>query len=64
MYYALGLFVLTYVLMLALPKWRPFVALGSALIFIVSGMLPLGDVLPSVDFNVLLMIAGTAVISM
>ena len=38
MYYALGLFVLTYVLMLALPKWRPFVALGSALIFIVSGM--------------------------
>ena len=59
MYYALGLFVLTYVLMLALPKWRPFVALGSALIFIVSGMLPLGDVLPSVDFNVLLMIAGT-----
>ena len=59
MYYALGLFVLTYVLMLALPKWRPFVALGSALIFIVSGMLPLGEVLPSVDFNVLLMIAGT-----
>lgn len=59
MYYALGLFVLTYVLMLALPKWRPFVALGSALIFIVSGMLPLGDVLPSIDFNVLLMIAGT-----
>lgn len=59
MYYALGLFVLTYVLMLALPKWRPYVALGSALIFIVSGMLPLGEVLPSVDFNVLLMIAGT-----
>ncbi len=59
MYYALGLFVLTYVLMLALPKWRPFVAIGSALIFVVSGMLPLGEVLPSVDFNVLLMIAGT-----
>lgn len=59
MYIALAVFVLTYVLMLALPKYRPFVALGSALIFVVSGMLPLGEVLPSVDFNVLLMIAGT-----
>ncbi len=59
MYYALALFILTYVLMLALPKYRPFVAMGSALIFIVSGMLPLEQILPSVDFNVLLMIAGT-----
>ncbi len=59
MYIALAVFVLTYVLMLALPKYRPFVALGSALVFVVSGMLPLGEVLPSVDFNVLMMIAGT-----
>ena len=59
MYYALALFILTYVLMLALPKYRPFVAMGSALIFIASGMLPLEQILPSVDFNVLLMIAGT-----
>ena len=59
MYIALAVFVLTYVLMLALPKYRPFVAIGSALVFVVSGMLPLGEVLPSVDFNVLMMIAGT-----
>jgi len=56
---AIVLFALTYVLMLAFSKYRPYIALGSALIFIVSGMLPLGDVLPSLDFNVILMIAGT-----
>ena len=56
---AIVLFALTYVLMLTFSKYRPYIALGSALIFIVSGMLPLGDVLPSLDFNVILMIAGT-----
>lgn len=45
--------------MLAFSKYRPYIALGSALIFIVSGMLPLDQILPSIDFNVLLMIAGT-----
>lgn len=56
---ALILFAVTYVLMLAFSKFRPYIALGSALIFIVSGMLPLDQILPSIDFNVLLMIAGT-----
>lgn len=56
---ALIVFALTYVLMLTFSKYRPYIALGSALIFIVSGMLPLGDVLGAVDFNVLMMIAGT-----
>lgn len=56
---ALGLFALTYILMLFLPNYRKFVALGSALIFLLSGMLPLGDALGYVDFNVLMMIAGT-----
>ncbi len=56
---ALIVFALTYVLMLTFSKYRPYIALGSALIFIVSGMLPTGDVLGAVDFNVLLMIAGT-----
>ena len=56
---ALVLFALTYILMLALPKFRPYVALGSAAIFIVTGMLPLDQIWGSIDFNVLLMIAGT-----
>lgn len=56
---ALILFAITYVLMLVFNKYRPYIALVSALIFIVSGMLPLGNVIGEIDFNVLLMIAGT-----
>lgn len=56
---ALGLFALTYVLMLVFSKYRPYIALASALVFIFSGMLPLSSVLGTIDFNVLLMIAGT-----
>ena len=56
---ALILFAVTYVLMLTFSKYRPYIALGSALIFIVTGMLPLGEILPSIDLNVILMIAGT-----
>ncbi len=37
---ALGLFALTYILMLCLPKYRRFVALGSAAVFLATGMLP------------------------
>ena len=59
MYFALALFAATYILMLAFGKYRPYIALASALIFIVSGMLPLGEVFGAIDFNVLLMIAGT-----
>lgn len=56
---AIILFAVTYVLMLVFSKYRPYIALASGLIFIISGMLPLGEVLGSIDFNVLLMIAGT-----
>ncbi len=59
MIYALILFAATYVLMLTFSKYRPFIALGSALIFIASGMLPLQNIFGAIDFNVLLMIAGT-----
>jgi len=59
MYIALALFATTYVLMLVFSKYRPYIALASALIFVVSGMLPLSKVFENIDFNVLLMIAGT-----
>ena len=59
MYIALALFALTYVLMLVFSKYRPYIALASGLIFILTGMLPLSKVLGAIDFNVLLMIAGT-----
>lgn len=56
---AIVLFVITYVLMLVFPKFRPYIALTSALIFIVSGMIGFKDALVAVDYNVLMMIAGT-----
>ena len=56
---AIILFAATYVLMLTFSKFRPYIALASGLIFVVTGMLPLGDIIPSLDFNVLLMIGGT-----
>lgn len=56
---ALILFVVTYVLMMIFQKYRPHIAIGSALIFIVCGMIPFDKVFSYVDFNVLLMIAGT-----
>ena len=59
MFFALGLFVVTYILMLVFSKYRPYIALASALIFVISGMLPVSSVLGAIDFNVLLMIAGT-----
>lgn len=59
MYIALVLFAVTYVLMLVFSKYRPYIALASALVFIATGMLPLKSVLGTIDFNVLLMIAGT-----
>ncbi|NLB62402.1 MAG: arsenic transporter [Clostridiales bacterium] len=56
---ALILFLAVYVFMIALPKWRWLVAAIGAATFVVSGILPLGEVLPAVNWNVLLMIAGT-----
>jgi len=56
---AIILFALTYVLMLVFSKYRPYIALASALIFIITGMLPLAEIWGAIDLNVLLMIAGT-----
>ncbi len=56
---AIILFAATYVLMLTLSKYRTWIALASGILFVLAGMLPLAEVLPSLDFNVLLMIAGT-----
>jgi Na+/H+ antiporter NhaD/arsenite permease-like protein len=57
--YAIILFVVTYVLMLTFGKYRTCIALGSATIFIISGILPLNQIFGAIDFNVLMMIAGT-----
>ena len=59
MIYAIILFAVTYVLMIVFGKYRPWIALASGVVFIISGMLPIGEVWGALDFNVLLMIAGT-----
>ncbi len=59
MLFAIILFAATYVLMLTFSQYRPYIALASGVLFAVTGMLPLGDILPALDFNVLLMIGGT-----
>ena len=61
---ALVLFAVTYVLMLRLPQYRPWAALCSAAVFIALGELGVYDfslrtALAAVDYNVLLMMAGT-----
>ena len=56
---AILLFAATYVLMLTVPKYRPWFALASGGLFVLLGMLPLSEILPALDFNVLLMIGGT-----
>lgn len=56
---ALILFIAIYVFMLSLPKWRWLTATIGALIFIVGGILPISNVTTAINWNVLLMIAGT-----
>ena len=56
---AIILFALTYILMLTISKYRPYIALASGVIFIAAGMLPVDQIIGTLDFNVLLMIAGT-----
>ena len=60
--FALVLFALMYVLMIAKPKYRPFYALSVAVIFLIVGILPLNNLVSTINWNVLLMIAGTMII--
>lgn len=59
MTFAIILFAVTYVALLLLPKYRAYIALAAAAVFVVSGILPVGKVLGAVDWNVIMMIMGT-----
>lgn len=56
---ALIIFIVTYVLLLALPKYRAYVALGSALIFIIAQIISFKDAITAINWNVIMMLAGT-----
>ena len=57
--FAVVLFVATYISLILFQKWRPYIALASAAIFVLSGVMPIGKVLGAVNWNVLMMLAGT-----
>lgn len=65
--FALVLFLITYVLMFSFQKIRPYVACISAAVFVAVGSLPIFpdfqysvlDALNEIDWNVMMMIAGT-----
>ena len=64
MTFALVVFIITYASMLAFQKYRPWIALSAALILTIAGvcgMYPMDwiSAITAVDYNVLLMIAGT-----
>ena len=62
---AIVLFAVTYILLFALPKYKPYIALCSAVIFSVWLALnrevefTFGTFIGAIDFNVLMMITGT-----
>ncbi len=61
---ALVVFVIMYVLMLTFTQYRPWIALSSAAVFVVMGLIGMFEMsipsaLAAIDYNVLLMIGGT-----
>jgi Na+/H+ antiporter NhaD/arsenite permease-like protein len=56
---ALVIFFAAYALMLITPKLRHAVSAAAAALFLALGILPLGKALPAIDFNVIMMLAGT-----
>ena len=56
---AILLFSATYLGLLVFSDYRAFIALGSAILFVALGILSPGEALSSVDWNVIMMIAGT-----
>ena len=57
---AIILFAATYLGLLIFSSYRAFIALGSAALFVALGIMPLGEVFSAVDWNVIMMIAGTS----
>ncbi len=56
---AIVIFVAMYVGMLAVSKWRVWFALGGAAAMLIFGVLPWGELFGAINWNVIMMIAGT-----
>lgn len=62
MWLALGLFAVMYALLLKFAEKRWIIALSAAALFIVLGILPVGGAIRAINWNVLMMLAGTMAI--
>ncbi|WDU83207.1 SLC13 family permease [Caloramator sp. Dgby_cultured_2] len=56
---ALIIFITTYVLLLSFPKYRTYISLLSAVLFMIIGIVPFNKALTYIDWNIILMIGGT-----
>ena len=56
---ALIIFLLMYAGMLIFTKWRVWFALGAAACMVVFGVLPAEEIFKNINWNVIMMIAGT-----
>ncbi|MBR5543155.1 MAG: TRAP transporter large permease subunit [Oscillospiraceae bacterium] len=56
---ALIIFAITYVLLLSFQKFRPYIAIAAAVVFAIIAKFSLPEVFYAIDWNVLMMIAGT-----
>ena len=56
---ALIIFVLMYAGMLAFPKLRVWFAVGGGICMLIFGVLPISKLFASINWNVIMMIAGT-----
>lgn len=53
------IFIATYVLLLSFPKYRTYISLLSAVLFMIIGIVPFNKALTYIDWNIILMIGGT-----
>ena len=56
---AIIIFALMYISLLTFQKVRAYIALAAAALFVILGILPVGEIFTTVDWNVIMMIAGT-----
>ena len=56
---ALILFIVMYAAMILFAKQRPWIALSTAVLFLILGIQPVSGVLGAIDWNVLMMLCGT-----
>lgn len=59
---ALILFAAMYVLLLLFPDRRWMTALAAAAVFVILGILPVSHIIGAVDWNIILMLAGTMIV--